>query len=79
MADVTHGETERYRVTYPTGVQERSLSLFAARGLLLRGLSLALFVDGWTEPWPCRLDSLGEVRARCPGAKADPLVVGVAP
>lgn len=77
MADVTHGETECYRVEYRMGAKTRTLSMFAARGLLVRGIPLALFVEGWSEPWPCRLDALGEIRARCPGATAEPKVVGV--
>lgn len=76
-AELAHNERERYRVHYVTGAQERVLSMFAARGLLLRGIALGLFVEAWEEPWPCRIDSNGDIRARCPGANSEPYVVGV--
>jgi len=78
MADVSHREVERYRVTFMAHSEERQLSLRKARGLLARGLSIALFVDGWTEPWPCRLSNTGDVLARCPGSKIES-IVGIAP
>jgi hypothetical protein len=79
MAEITHSSVEHYRVQYSTGAKDQHLSMSAARGLLLRGLPLGLYVDGWQTPWPCRLDALGEVRARCPGGQAEPRVVGGPP
>lgn len=77
MAEITHGTTERYRIFHATGVKERELPMPVARELLVRGIELDLFVKGWSEPWVCRLDRNGDMRARCPGGTAEPRVVGI--
>jgi hypothetical protein len=75
MAEITHGVTERYRIFYPTCVQERELTMCSAREFLIRGFVLDMFVKGWSEPWSCRLDGRGDIRAKCPSSSAEPVVV----
>lgn len=62
--------TALFRISFPTGSETRLLPVNVARSLLLEHVEVALVVDGWEEPWPCRVDELGEVFARCPGGPA---------
>ena len=71
MADLEHGLTERYRVRSPQGAaREYDLALDIAKIILRssrgREDTIAIFVEGWTDPWSLFFDVNGKVRARCP-------------
>ena len=55
------------------------MSLNEIQSHLASDYDVAIYVDGWTQPWKCFLDVNDQLRAQCPTApKVMPLVVHVA-
>ena len=62
---------EPMEATLSLGVVDVLLRM--ARREKLAPVTVAVWVDGWTVPWPLFLDGHGRIRARCPtSAKVTP-------
>lgn len=68
MAEVICGRAERYRVNTESLGFQAEMTIDEAKTRLRRGERCSLYVDGWTDPWPCSLDRDGQLRAMCPTA-----------
>ncbi len=76
MADITFHGAERCIISTPSGGEcAASLRLAQVRGLLECGAGVAVYVDGWAEPWLMEIDG-DDLRAQCPTApKVRPVVL----
>lgn len=87
---IEHDERELYRVMIQEGPRiwkNCALTLSEAYVEAHRPASdgdsrIAIFIDGWREPWPCEIDAEGRLRAVCPTSARGvvrPLVVEARP
>lgn len=62
----------------PAEYSDIPMSLDEIRTALRDGCAVAIYVDGWSEPWRCYLDVNDQLRAQCSTApRVVPLVVSV--